>query len=129
MAIVVFNPAAFIARYPEFAAVSPTLLGDYFTEATIYCNNTDQSPVTDIAVRTIFLNMLTAHIAALADASRPVGRIDSATEGSVSAHMAYSNAVAGTMAWYIQTQYGASYWTASKPFRAFQYVPQPTRCY
>ncbi len=129
MASVVFDPAAFIARYPEFALVSPLLLGDYFVEATLYCNNTDLSVVADIPTRTLFLNMLTAHIAKLA-AAPLVGRIDSAAEGSVSAHTVYSNAVAGSMAWYIQTQYGASYWTASKPYRSFRYVPQqPTRVY
>ena len=65
MAIVVFDVAAFRERYPEFDAVSEPLLNAYFTEATIYLNNTDSSLVADVAVRAVFLNMLVAHIAAL----------------------------------------------------------------
>lgn len=90
MAIVVFDVAAFRERYPEFDAVSNTLLNAYFTEATIYLNNTDSSPVKDISIRALFLNMLVAHIAALNSgvngekASGLVGRVASASEGSVS---------------------------------------------
>ncbi|MBK0561037.1 DUF4054 domain-containing protein, partial [Klebsiella pneumoniae] len=58
MAIVVFDVAAFRERYPEFDAVSNTLLNAYFTEATIYLDNTDHSLVADVAVRAVFLNML-----------------------------------------------------------------------
>lgn len=54
MAIVVFDVAAFRERYPEFDAVSETLLNAYFTEATIYLNNTDSSPVKDISIRALF---------------------------------------------------------------------------
>lgn len=87
MAIVVFDVAAFRERYPEFDAVSNTLLNAYFTEATIYLNNTDSSPVKDISIRALFLNMLVAHIAALNSgvngekASGLVGRVASASEG------------------------------------------------
>jgi len=65
MAIVVFDIAAFRERYPEFASVSDSLLNAYFVEATVYLNNTDCSPVKDVAVRAVYLNMLVAHLAAL----------------------------------------------------------------
>ena len=90
MAIVVFDVAAFRERYPEFDAVSETLLNAYFTEATIYLNNTDSSPVKDISIRALFLNMLVAHIAALNSgvngekASGLVGRKRSASGTCVS---------------------------------------------
>lgn len=128
MAIVVFDVAAFRERYPEFDAVSNTLLNAYFTEATIYLNNTDSSPVKDISIRALFLNMLVAHIAALNSgvngekASGLVGRVASASEGSVSV-----SADAGPSSenswWYKQTTYGSAYWEATKPYRTCFYVP------
>jgi uncharacterized protein DUF4054 len=118
--VVSFNPAAFVARYPEFVAVAVDTLSAYFAEATLYLNNTVTSPVQDLGMRAILLNMLTAHIAAL-NASPLVGRIDSATEGSVTVHAAYATAVSGSMAWYTQTKYGAAYWSATKPYRKFTY--------
>lgn len=129
MSVVVFDSAGFLARYPEFASVSTPTLQAYFNEATIYLNNTDTSPVTDGSVggmRSLLLNMLTAHIAALNSgvsgqaASQIVGRVDQATEGSVSVH-ADMGAVPGTAAWYMQTKYGASYWAASAPYRTMRY--------
>ncbi|MDE3023802.1 MAG: DUF4054 domain-containing protein, partial [Pseudomonadota bacterium] len=53
-------------------------------------------------------------------ASPLVGRINSATEGSVSV-TADMGAVTNTQAWYMQTKYGAAYWQASAPYRNFQY--------
>ena len=128
MTVVVFNSANFIQRYPEFTAVDPGLLGQYFTEAGMYLNNTDTSRVTDIALRTIMLNMITAHIACLnkvangAAANPLVGRISSASEGSVhvSVDMGKPSAFGE---WFMQTQYGASYWALSKQYRMMHYVP------
>lgn len=128
MGIVVFDPNAFRARYPEFATASDYLLQDYFDEATIYLNNTESSLVQDVTKRALLLRMLTAHIAALyggvnGEAASPlVGRINSATEGSVSV-TTDMGAVAGSAAWYMQTKYGASYWQATVNLRGFRYVP------
>lgn len=132
MAIVVFDPAAFKARYPEFSTLSDALVQAYFDEATIYLNNTDQSRVADVAVRKTLLWMLTAHVSALnggvngQPASPLVGRINSATEGSVSVQ-ADMGAVPGSAAWFLQTKYGAAFWQASAPFRTMQYVPGASR--
>ena len=69
MAAVAFDYLGWSARYPELAAyVSLQLATAYFNEAGLYCDNTVNSPVTDDSVggqRYMFLNMLTAHIAAL----------------------------------------------------------------
>lgn len=132
MDVVVFDPVAFKARYPEFSSVSDVLLQDYFSEATIYLNNTGQSRVQDLAVRARLLGMLTAHITALYSgvngepASQLVGRITNAAEGSVSV-AASMGAEPGTSGWYLQTKYGASYWQATAPFRTMQYVPGYSR--
>lgn len=128
MGIVAFDPTAFKARYPEFVSVDDTLLGDYFTEATLYLDNTDASRVQDVSQRAVLLNMLTAHVADLyagsnGQAPSPlVGRINTATEGSVTAAAAMDG-VPGTAAWYMQTKYGASYWQATARYRTMRYVP------
>ncbi|EJT9650293.1 DUF4054 domain-containing protein [Salmonella enterica] len=127
MGVVTFDPAAFKLRYPEFSSLDDALLQQYFTQATIYLDNTDFSRVSDSAVRAMLLNMLVAHIAFLysgANGQSPsglVGRIDSASEGSVSVH-AEMPGVNANSAWYMQTKYGADYWNATAPFRTFQYI-------
>lgn len=128
MAIVAFDIAAFRERYPELSSVSDSLLNAYFVEATVYLNNTDTSPVTDIAVRAVYLNMLVAHIAALNSgvggqaASGLVGRVTSASEGSVSVSVDAGPSSASSW-WYLQTPYGAQYWQATAPFRTIRYLP------
>lgn len=130
MAVVVFDPVAFKARYPEFATVADGLLSACFTEAGLYLSNTDTSPVQNIARRTLMLNMLVAHIAFIGGAlsadgqARPVGRVSQAGEGSVSAGLEYM--APGTQAWFVQTQYGAAFWQATSALRGFRYRSQPT---
>ena len=131
MPAVVFDPAAFKARYPEFASVGDLLLQACFGEADLYLSNTDNSPVQNVTRRAVLLNMLTAHIAALGGAlssdgqPRPVGRVSSATEGSVSA--AFEGPPPGSAQWFQQSQYGAAFWQATSGLRGFRYLAQPTR--
>lgn len=125
--VVDFDPAAFLARYPEFTSIAAALPG-YFVEATIYLNNTPASIVQDLTIRALLLNMLTAHIAALnggvsgQPASPLVGRLNQASEGSVSVS-ADMGAVSANAAWFLQTKYGAAYWQATSAYRRFSYVP------
>lgn len=132
MAVVTFDPVAFKVRYPVFASVSDTLLEACFEEAGLYLSNSDASPVQNVARRQSLLWMLTAHIAYLggtlaADGQpRPVGRISSAAEGSVSASMDYVTATPGSGAWFNQTQWGAAFFQATTSLRGFRYVPRPT---
>lgn len=131
MTAVVFNPAAFKARYPEFAAVANATLAECFTEAGLYLSNADNSPVRNLTRRALLLNMLTAHVAYIggilsADGMpRPVGRLSQAAEGSVSA--AFENLTPGSAAWFQQSQYGAAFWQATTSLRGFRYIAQPTR--
>ena len=131
MTAVVFDPAAFKARYPEFAAVANATLAACFTEAGLYLSNADNSPVRSLTRRAILLNMLTAHVAYIggilsADGMpRPVGRLSQAGEGSVSA--TFENLTPGSAAWFMQSQYGAAFWQATTSLRGFRYVAQPTR--
>ncbi len=131
MAAVIFDPAAFKARYPEFAAVADLTLGACFTEAGLYLSNANNSPVQNVTRRALLLNMLTAHIAFIsgklaADGMpRPVGRLSQAGEGSVSA--AFEGPPPGSAQWFQQSQYGAAFWQATSSLRGFRYLAQPTR--
>ncbi|WP_336747889.1 DUF4054 domain-containing protein [Pantoea vagans] len=128
MAVVVFDLAAFRARYPEFETVSDALLNAYFIEATVYLNNTDTSPVTDVNQRAVFLNMLVAHLAAMNSgvggqaSSGLVGRVTSASEGSVSVSVDAGPSSSASW-WYLQTPYGAAYWQATLSYRTIRYLP------
>lgn len=134
---VTFDYAKWIARYPEFAdpggsqPVSQATAQEYFNEATLYLNNDGQGPVRNATYQLMYLNMLTAHIAALnappatgGAASTLVGRISSATEGSVSVSTENSYA-SGTVQWYQQTKYGSAFWAAMLPYRQWRYNPGP----
>lgn len=134
MAVVVFVPADFKARYCEFTAVADALLQACFDEAGLYLSNTDCSVVQDLDRRRILLWMLTAHIAYLGGALNsngggpvPVGRTSSATEGSVSVSFDYG--VPGTAAWFSQSQWGAAFWQATLSLRSFRYRPRATILY
>lgn len=127
--IVVFDSAAFVARYPEFSAMGAPVLQMYFNEATIYLDNSASSIVPDVSIRAVYLNMLTAHIASINGNGKPsgvVGRVASASEGGVSASMAYA-APTGSRAWFDQTQYGASFFQATRSYRTLRYRA-PARC-
>jgi hypothetical protein len=125
--VVTFSYADWSALYPALAAlVSSTTAQLYFNQATLYLNNTPCSPVCDLVARESLLNMLTAHIAQLAqrDAS-VVGRISNASEGSVSTAFDMG-AQPNTAAWYNQTSYGAAYYAAVRPyFQGGRYNPGP----
>jgi hypothetical protein len=128
--IVDFDATFFVARYPELAYIGPTLLPLYFSEACMYCDNTPQSPIRDANVgkqRYIVLHMATAHIAALnapkadgSEASPLVGRIQSATQGSVSVST-QNDYPPGSAQWWQQTKYGAAFFAATTQFRLFRY--------
>lgn len=132
MAVAVFDYAAWVARYPEFGAVSEQRAALFFAEAGLYLDNTDASPVQDVAMRLVLLNMATAHIAALSGAlnadgkpSGLVGRVSSASEGSVSVSTELG-LVPGSAVWFQQTSYGLAFWQATKGYRGAVYVaPQP----
>jgi hypothetical protein len=131
--VVAFDLAAFRARYPEFDYVSDALVDQYFAEATGYHANDGSGPVKTAALQSLYLNMMTAHIAALnapkgasGDPANPlVGRIASAGEGSVNVSAEYDGGSI-TTAWFLQTRYGAAYLQATQQYRTFRYrVPNP----
>lgn len=132
--IVQFNYAKWAATFPQLAGITQPQAQEYFEMATTIHRNDGGGPVTDANQQLRLLNLVTAHIAVLfnpqttgQNSSGLVGRIASATEGSVSVQAAYSNNVSEQQAWFIQTQYGAMYWTATGPFRTARYIPNRNR--
>jgi hypothetical protein len=133
--VVSFDYNAWLALFPKFAnVVSAPQAQQYFTLATTIHRNDGGGPVKDPVQQLSLLNMLTAHIAKLFAPPTPggqpndlVGRINSASEGSVSVQAAYSNNVSEQQAWFIQTKCGAMYWTATAPYRTARYIPNRRR--
>jgi hypothetical protein len=138
--VVTFDVAAFVARYPQFAAyntANPGMLQLFFNEATLLLKNTPTSLVRDLTERAMLLNMITAHLALLAGVLAPggagstagqVGRVSSATEGTVSATLDMG-AVYGKEAWWLQSQYGATYWQMTAKYRTMRVAyPRACRC-
>lgn len=129
MAIVVLDIAKFRAMFPEFSNVSNELLPFLFDQATDYLNNSDFSLVDDVIKRERLLYLLMAHLAYVRygdvngnGGSGMVGRISSASEGSVSVSSDIGP-VEFRYAWYTQSPYGMDYWQATKVYRMANYYP------
>ena len=137
---ITFSYSAWIALFPELAGVSEDQATMYFNIATLYVRNDGQGPINDPNMLTTLLNLTTAHIAKLfsqqtngipttGGSSSPspiVGRISTASEGSVSVATELAGDQPASAAWWEQTQYGFAAWQLMKPFRTFRYLG-PTR--
>jgi hypothetical protein len=139
-AAVTFDYNAWIARFPEFTAVPQALAQQYFAEATIYWRNDGTSPNASTAIQSALLNLVTAHIAALnvqsqgdpipgtsKDANSPVGRITSATQGTVTVQtdLGLAPSTSERQAFFAQTRYGVQFLSMTAGYRFAQprYVP------
>jgi hypothetical protein len=136
MGVAIFDLGIFLARYPEFTVFNTNNHGSlqtFFDEAGLYLSNCPNSPVQNLTRRLILLNMLTAHIGFIGGAlssdgqARPVGRLDSAGEGSVNAGFDFTPATPGSGPWFNQSQYGAAFWQATASLRSARYFRNPTR--
>jgi hypothetical protein len=131
---ITFNYATWALIFPQFSSVSQTQVVDLVLPlAEQYCRNDGGGPVTTVATQTNLLNLMVAHVCQLlfgANGQGPaelVGRISSATEGSVS--VAVDFPTTASAAWYNQTQWGAAFWAATAPYRTMRYVPGPRRSF
>jgi len=90
--------------------------------------------VVDPVVRQALLYLLTAHVTflftpSLANNNQPpgiVGRINAATEGSVSVSAEFPSTPEA--AWFNQTKYGAQFWAMTAVIRTMHYIPAPQHC-
>lgn len=125
--IVVFDPTAFKTAWPEFSTIPDAVLVKNFANATLQLSNSCCSRVKDANVRELLLDLLTAHITFLLNGANGipapgiVGRIASATEGSVSVGADFSGP--DEAQFYLQTKYGADYWAATARWRQMVYIP------
>lgn len=144
LGIVTFDIPTFLATYPEFTGLatggpppttSPQLTAAFALAQTIL-NNTCCSAVQDANLRDTLLQMLTAHITFLLYGSNDgagnitpppgiVGRISTATEGSISVAAEFGGDGGPTQDWYTATRYGAMYWVATSNFRTFIPIGPP----
>ncbi len=136
--VVAFDWTYFSTRFPECSAPGLGILGMVFNEAALYCDNSPASPVADASVggqRYLFLHLITAHLSALSfgttgkngqAASPLVGRINSATEGSVTVQAEFK-VPDGTPQFWAQTKYGVMFWTAAAGYRQMFYIAGPRR--
>lgn len=128
MPVATLDYSVWSARYPALSdVVSETLAQSYWDEAGLFLDNTDASPVRDVRKRTILLGLIAAHLAQLgrstADGgSDVVGRISAASEGSVSLSADMGPAT-NSQAWWVQTKWGAEFWSATAFLRTARYVP------
>ena len=154
---VTFSYPAWIAQFPEFSNVAESSIVQYYTDpstgqtltlgylglAQQYQRNDGGGPVTDAGQQLNLLNLMVAHIAQLyasqvngqpdteSGSAQPspnlVGRINSATEGSVSVGLEMPTTPAA--AWFNQTKYGAAWWQMTAPYRTMRYLTPPPRIF
>ena len=120
------SPAPFVyatwaARYPEFnGVVAPSLASLYYAEALKYAGRAQAD--------TVIVYALTAHVAAInapvdeGEANNLVGRISSASQGSVSVSTDLDTPQAA--AFFAQTKYGLSAWQMMAPYRVARFYPR-----
>jgi len=131
---VTFVYADWIVAYPEFSTIPEATAESYFDMATGFLRNDGTSPVSSTSTQTTLLYLLTAHIAKLFGtvngqaASDLVGRISSATEGSVSVSVDLPQ-LPQSAAWFSQTKYGLMFWQMTAAYRTARYVPGPQRVF
>jgi hypothetical protein len=142
---VTYDFNTWIGLYPEFALVGAPLGQGYFNRASVIFANDITNPAYAAQgpqnFQTLFY-MLVSHIAALNcpknalgqydasglnPASPLVGRVTTASEGSVSVSTDNGDANAGSpsQAWYMQTKYGAEFWAGTAMTRTATYLANP----
>ena len=119
--VITFDPVAWALLFPQFSNLNSNQLTQVILPvAEQYSANDGSGPVCNPATQTQLLNLMVAHVAQLLFGStlQPlsplVGRISSATEGSVSVVTDFPETP--TTAWYNQTQYGAAWLVMSARF-------------
>lgn len=120
---VVLTVDGFRDRYDVFSNVTDNALPELFIMASLYLDNTYRSQITNLDERETLLYLLVAHLCYILHGdnkknggSGMVGRISSASEGSVSVSSDIG-AVAFRNAWYTQSHYGWMFWQATKVYR------------
>ena len=127
MAVVIFDPENFRTLYPAFSdetKYSNELLTEYFGMAAEFVGNSDSTsfaaydPENHVYLRKRLLDLVMCHLLTLDEnMTGPVGRISSASQGSVSTSfdLLKTNSYVGD--WWAQTRCGAQYWIMTARYR------------
>lgn len=138
MAAAVFDYAKWAAMFPYLAegGVTEPIASAFFDTAELLFDNTTCSPIIDPDKRLVYLNYIVAHLARMAgypvaaggvpSPSDMIGRVASATEGTVSVSSDYGP-VSENQAWWLQSQEGATFWQLTRALRTARYVAAPPR--
>jgi hypothetical protein len=139
--VVTFNWMQFITWFPEFSCLTQAQGQAYFDMAGLYCANSTQNPLWCAGVLPQVLNLVTAHVAWLlaprdgngnpaaqgTPASQIVGRINSASQGSVSVGTTLDGEPGSpSEQFFSQTRYGLMAWQAMAVGRTARYLANPT---
>ena len=139
---VTFSLETWQAMFPEFSPLSAAQGAAYFARACLICWNATANPIFCTGNLAALLYLMTSHIAWLScpkdangnpaatgtPASQLVGRINQASEGSVSVGVEWNaGGSSNEMAAYLnQTRYGSEYYFQTAQFRTARYVARPT---
>lgn len=137
---VTFDYQTWIALFPEFSPLSSAQANGYFLRASLICANSATNPMNADGNLAALLYLLTSHVAWLncpkdqngnpaatgQPASEIVGRINSASQGSVSVASEWDGSGSPSEAYFLQSKYGAEFWAASSQYRTARYLARPT---
>lgn len=129
--VFVFDPAAFKLAYPQFAKFTDEQLINFFEKVENTVLDNTESSCISLANRKKWFYLLVAHNAELQNRiddgnSEFVGRISSATEGSISVTSDYSMGSGAMEQWLKQTLYGAKFYAFTAPWRTALWVSAST---
>lgn len=125
--IFVFDPVLFKEIYPQFKDFSDELLEFFFEKAESTLLDNTECACVPIKERKFLFYLLVAHYAELQQRinegnSSLVGRVSSASEGSVSISTEFNLGTSSVGQWLNQTPYGSEYWMAISKYKTALYV-------
>lgn len=125
--IFVFDPAEFRALYPNFDSYTDEQLEWFFEMVENDILDNTESACIPLKTRRKLFFLLVAHMAELQNRINDgntglVGRISSATEGSVSISSDYLSSPTALAQWLNQTSYGAMYYAMTAKYRTILWV-------
>ncbi len=120
--IFVFNPSDFREAYPQFSKLTDEQLNWFFEMANGDLLDNSPSSCINLKTRKKLFYLLVAHFAELQNRidngnSSLVGRVSSATEGSVSIGVDYNMGTGALEQWLKQTPYGATFYALTAKYR------------
>lgn len=149
---ITFDYNRWLVMFPELSGITSAALYSidasglpfgYWVTAGEFIRNDGGSPVQDPVVLADLLYLTTAHLVYLLSPrtngvpttggtelpSQMVGRINTATEGSVSVGSELPGNLPAAAAWWAQTSYGFTVWGKLAPYRTMRYILGPRRIY